>query len=627
MHEGGCRATAEGYTRLMFQNFDTLADRSLGAPRLARLRAEIARVGLDGFLVPRADEFQGEYVPPSAERLHWLTGFSGSAGIAVALADRAALLSDGRYTLQIPTEVDTNAFEPVDGVATPLHDWLAQNAPAGARIGFDPWLHTRAQTRRLIEGLAKRGGEPIAVTENPIDRLWTDRPAPPVGPLSVQPLVLAGEDVGAKIARIGDGLDADALLLTQPDSIAWLFNVRGRDVAHNPVPLAFALVPETGRPTLFVDPAKLDDAVRAHLAPHVDVAPRAALLDALDAVGHVGARVSLDPAATPEILVRRLEAAGATVVEAEDPVILPKACKNAAELAGTRAAHRRDGVALAKFLAWFDREGHATDEITCCERLEAFRAESGELIDLSFGTISGSGPNGAIVHYHATRATNRKIDRDGLFLLDSGGQYRDGTTDVTRTIAVGTPSAEMRRCFTLVLKGHLAVATARFPVGSDGVALDAFARAALWKAGLDYDHGTGHGVGAFLSVHEGPQRISKTGRVELRPGMILSNEPGYYRTGAFGIRIENLEIVTPAAEIAGGERPMLGFETLTLVPIDRRCIDAALLDRDEIVALDAYHARVRAEIGPLLDAATRDWLDRATAPLGAATEGARGSIR
>jgi len=601
----------------MFQSFDTLADPSLGAPRLARLREELTRDGLDGFLVPRADEFQGEYVPPSAERLHWLTGFSGSAGIAVALRDRAAILSDGRYTLQIRAEVDTAAFTPVDGVATPVHAWLSENVAAGARIGFDPWLHTRTQVRRLIEALAKRGAEAVAVADNLVDRIWIDRPAPPTGPLTAQPLAFAGEAASAKIARIAAGLTADAVLLTQPDSIAWIFNVRGRDVAHNPVPLAFAVVPKIGRPTLFVDPAKLDDAVRAHLAPVADVAPRDDLLPALDRIGAAKAAVALDPAWTPEILVRRLEAAGANVVEAEDPVIHPKACKNAAEIEGTRAAHVRDGVAMATFLAWFDAEGHLTDEITCCEKLEACRAATGELVDLSFGTISGAGPNGAIVHYHATRATNRAIDRDGLFLLDSGAQYRDGTTDVTRTLAVGTPGDDMRRCFTLVLKGHLALAAARFPVGTTGAALDTLARIALWKAGYDYDHGTGHGVGSFLSVHEGPQRIAKTGTVALEPGMIVSNEPGYYRTGAFGIRIENLVLVTPAAAIAGCERPMLGFEDLTLVPIDTRLVEVALLDRDEIARLDAYHARVRAVIGPRLsDDATRRWLERATAPLG-----------
>ncbi len=600
----------------MFQSFDTLADPSLGAPRLARLRALLKTEGLDGFLVPRADEFQGEYVPPSSERLHWLTGFSGSAGIAAILADRAAVLTDGRYTLQVRAETDTTVFEPVDGVATPIHAWLAEAVTKGARIGFDPWLHTRIQTRRLLGALEKVGAELVPVAENLVDRIWTDRPAPPSAPFLVQPTEFAGEAIEAKIARLAEALTADAFLLTQPDSIAWAFNLRGRDVAHNPVPLAFALLRKEGRPTLFVEAGKIDAAVAAHLAPHVDVAPRAELLAALDRLAAEKAAVALDPAMTPEVLARRLEAAGALIVETDDPVILPKACKNAAEVAGARAAHVRDGVAMAKFLAWFDAEGHATDEIACCEKLEAFRAETGELVDLSFGTISGAGPNGAIVHYHATRATNRPIDRDTFFLLDSGGQYRDGTTDVTRTIAVGTPSAEMKRAFTLVLKGHLAIGGARFPVGTTGAALDTLARIALWKAGFDYDHGTGHGVGSFLSVHEGPQRIAKTGSAELKPGMIVSNEPGHYRAGAFGIRIENLELVTPAEHVPGGERPMLGFETLTLVPIDRRAVDVALLDADEIRRLDAYHARVRDEIGPLLDPATRAWLEQATAPIG-----------
>jgi len=600
----------------MFQTFDTLADPSLGAPRLARLRQEMARLGLTGFLVPRADEFQGEYVPPSSERLHWLTGFSGSAGIAVILADRASVLVDGRYTLQVRDEVDTSIFTPEDGVATPIHAWIAANLAPGARLGFDPWLHTRAQVRRLIAATAEAGAELVAVSANLVDRIWTDRPAPPQGPFTEQPLALAGEAVAAKIARLAASLaGADCVLLTQPDSIAWAFNIRGRDIARNPVPLAFALLPAKGRPTLFAAPEKLDAAVRAHLEPHVDLADPAALLEALDRLGASGARVRIDPAWTPEILVGRLEAAGASLVEGEDPAILPKALKNVAEIEGARAAHLRDAAAMAKFLAWFDAEGHATDEITCCERLEAFRAEGGALLDLSFDTISGAGPNGAIVHYHPTRATNRPVEPDSLFLLDSGGQYRDGTTDVTRTIAVGTPTDEMRRAFTLVLKGHIAVAAARFPVGTTGATLDGFARIALWKAGLDYDHGTGHGVGSYLSVHEGPQRIAKTGAVALQPGMIVSNEPGYYATGRFGIRIENLVLVTPAEHLPGGERPMLGFETLTLVPIDTRAVDATLLTAEEIAWLDTYHARVRAAVGPLVDASTRAWLERVTAPL------------
>ncbi len=602
----------------MFQSFDTHADPSVGAPRAALLRAELARRGLTGFLVPRADEFQAEYVPPSAERLRWLTGFSGSAGAAVVLATEAVILVDGRYTLQVDDEVDTTVFPRGDIVAVPPHVWLAGRVKPGDRIGYDPWLHTVAGVRKLRSAVEPAGGELVPVASNPLDAVWADRPAPPKGRLVVQPTAFAGDDAGTKVARISAAIgeaDADHLLIVQPDSVAWILNIRGRDVPHNPVPLAHALVSREGRATLFVDPAKVDDAMRTHLAPVADLAAPADLLPALAALGAEKAKVLLDPAWTSEILARRLTQAGASVIEADDPVTLPKARKNPAEIVGARAAHVRDGAALARFLAWFDAEGHETDEITCCEKLEACRAAGGDLVDLSFPTISGAGPNGAIVHYHSTRATNRKLDRDSLFLLDSGAQYRDGTTDVTRTLAVGTPSAAMTRAFTLVLKGHIAIANARFPIGTNGAALDTLARIALWKAGLDYDHGTGHGVGSHLSVHEGPQRIAKTGTVALEPGMILSNEPGYYRTGAFGIRIENLELVHEARLVEGGERPMLGFETLTLVPIDTRLVDTSLMTRDEIRWLDAYHARVAAVIGPLLDEATRAWLDRACAPV------------
>jgi Xaa-Pro aminopeptidase len=602
----------------MFQSFDTHADPTVGAPRLALLRAELGRLGLAGFLVPRADEFQGEYVPPSAARLQWLTGFSGSAGMAVVLKDEAGILVDGRYTLQVTAEVDTAVFTPGDIVAVPPATWLKTRVKAGDRIGYDPWLHTLAGVRRLKETVEAAGGELVPIEPNPLDTVWTDRPAPPTGRLVIQPTMLAGEEIAAKLARIGAAIAAAGaghLLVVQPDSIAWAFNLRGRDVPHNPVPLAHALIPRDGRATLFVAPEKLDDEIRAHLAPHCDLAAPADLLTALARLGEAKAAVLLDPAWTSEVLARRLSEAGATVVEGEDPIILPKARKNAAEIEGARAAHRRDGAAMVRFLAWFDAEGHATDEITCCEKLEACRAATAELLDLSFPTISGAGPNGAIVHYHSTRATNRPLDRDSLFLLDSGAQYRDGTTDVTRTLAVGTPTPAMKRAFTLVLKGHIAISTARFPVGTTGAALDTLARIALWKAGLDYDHGTGHGVGSHLSVHEGPQRIAKTGAVALEPGMILSNEPGYYRTGAFGIRIENLELVHEARAVDGGERPMLGFETLTLIPIDTRLVDTGLMNRDEIRWLDAYHARVLAEIGPLVDDTTRAWLTRACAPI------------
>ncbi len=602
----------------MFQTFDTLSDPTVGAPRAALLRAELARLGLTGFLVPLADEFQGEYVPPSAQRLRWLTGFSGSAGMAVVLADTAAILVDGRYRLQVRDEVDTAVFTPGDSVATPPHAWVKANLKTGDRLGFDPWLHTLAQVRRLAEATSAVGAELVPVEPNPIDAIWADRPPVPTGRLMVQPAAFAGVDAAAKLALVGEAITAagaEHLLLNQPDSIAWLLNIRGRDIPHNPVPLAHAIVPRQGRATLFVAPEKLDDEIRAHLAPHCDIAGPAELLVALARLGEAKAEVLVDPAWTSEVLARRLQESGAVVIEGDDPITLPKARKNAAEIAGAEAAHRRDGAAMARFLAWFDAEGWKTDEITCCEKLEGFRAATGELLDLSFPTISGAGPNGAIVHYHSSRATNRPIDRDAVFLLDSGGQYRDGTTDITRTIAVGTPTSQMKRAFTLVLQGHIAIASARFPVGTSGAALDTLARVALWKAGLDYDHGTGHGVGSHLSVHEGPQRIAKTGSVALEPGMIVSNEPGYYRASAFGIRIENLELVHEAREIAGGERPMLGFETLTVVPIDTRLIEPALMSADEIAWLDRYHARVAAEVAPLVDEATRAWLARACAPL------------
>lgn len=601
----------------MFQSFDHVADPSLGAPRLRRLRERLSHHGLTGFLVPRADEFQGEYVPPSAERLKWLTGFSGSAGMAVILTDRAVVLSDGRYTLQLREEIDLTHFEPGDIVATPVQNWVAAHLKRGERLGFDPWLHTRTQIRRLTEVATQIGLELVPVETNLVDEIRDDRPAPPRGRVVVQSLAHAGEAIDTKIGRLADGLkragDA-AVLLTQPDSIAWAFNIRGYDVPHNPVVLAFALLPADGRPTLFVDAEKLDEVARAHLAPHVDVAAPEDLLGALDALGGRKARVRIDPTWTPEVLVRRLETAGAEIVEGECPTILPKAKKNAAEIEGARAAHRADGRAMARFLAWFDREGHATDEVTCCRKAETERIAAGAL-DLSFDTIAGAGPHGAIPHYHVGHASNRRLDRDSLFLFDSGGQYESGTTDITRTLAVGTPTPEMRRAYTLVLKGHVAVSAARFPAGTTGIGLDMLARTALWKAGLDYDHGTGHGVGSRLSVHEGPQRISKAGTVPFEPGMIVSNEPGYYAEDRFGVRIENLILTTEPNTPPGGERPMLGFETLTLVPYDRRVIDLDLLTREEIAWIDAYHARIRAEIGPGLDVETKAWLDDATRPL------------
>jgi len=604
----------------MFQSFDTVIDPSVGSARCAALRQELTSRGLDGFLVPRGDAHQGEYVPPSEARLEWLTGFAGSAGVAVVLADRAAIFVDGRYTIQVREQVDTAVFEPLHLIEMPPATWLGGVLEPGNRLGYDPMLHTVAGARRLRAACEAVGAELVAVADNPVDAVWTDRPAPPVEPVVLQDAALAGETAQAKIARMQVAVSeagADALVLTQPDCIAWLFNIRGADVPHTPVPLCFALLPAKGRPRLFIAAAKLSNAVRDALDALTDIEQPDGLVPALAALGADGTRVMLDANWAGDALATAVTGAGGRVIERDDPITRAKAVKTAAEIAGARAAHLRDGAAYARFLAWFETAAAAgdLDEITVAETLERFRAETGELKEISFDTISAAGPNAAIPHYRVDRASNRQIPPDSLYLIDSGAQYADGTTDITRTMAVGDVAAEMKRHFTLVLKGHIAIATARFPVGTSGAQIDALARIALWKAGLDFDHGTGHGVGAYLSVHEGPQRIAKSGHVALEPGMIVSNEPGFYKAGSHGIRIENLELVTPPAGIEGGEREMLGFEALTLAPIDRRLVVADLLDADERDWLDRYHARVLREIGPLVDPQTRAWLEGATAPL------------
>jgi Xaa-Pro aminopeptidase len=604
----------------MFQSFDTMIDPSTGSARCAALRDELARRGLDGFLVPRADAHQGEYVPPSEARLEWLTGFAGSAGMAVVLAREAAIFVDGRYTIQVREQVDTSVFAPQHLIETPPATWLAETVKPGARIGYDPRLHTINGARRLADACADAGAELVAVDDNPLDAVWSDRPASPLGTVTVHPDAFAGEQAAAKIDRMARAVAAaraDAFVLTQPDSIAWLFNIRGSDVQHTPLPLSFAVLPAEGRPRIFIDARKLTNASRDHLEALAVIDGPEALMPALAELGGSGAAVMLDPDWTGAALGEAVAAAGGRVVTGADPVTRAKAVKNAAEIAGARAAHLRDGAAFCRFLAWFDgavAEG-PLDEIAVAEKLESFRAETGALKEISFDSISAAGPNAAICHYRVDRRSNLQIPPDSLFLIDSGGQYQDGTTDITRTIAVGAATREMKRHFTLVLKGHIAIATARFPAGTSGAQLDALARIALWKAGLDFDHGTGHGVGSYLSVHEGPQRIAKTGHVALEPGMIVSNEPGYYRDGSHGIRIENLELVTPAAMIEGGERPMLGFEALTLAPIDRRLVLGDMLTGEERAWFDAYHARVLADIGPLVDAETRTWLEAVTAPL------------
>jgi Xaa-Pro aminopeptidase len=602
-----------------FQTFDEPEDGVALTARLAAFRAEILRRQLTGFVIPRADSQQNEYVAPSEERLAWLTGFTGSAGLAIVLLSKAAIFVDGRYTLQAAKQVDTSVWNIEPLADPPPENWLAYNLAAGDRLGFDPWLHTSAAADRLAKACLRAGAELVPVETNPVDAIWTERPAPPLAPVSAHDLALAGQSAADKLSRVRAEiakLNATALVLSDSHAVAWCFNIRGADVAHTPLPLSYALVPQDGRATVFIDHRKLSNTVRDHLEQTADVREPDALLPALAELAKTGATIALDTATAADALGRLVIENGGKPLRGADPVALLKAVKNATEIAGTRAAHKRDGAALAKFLAWIDHAAAsgALTEIDAVEALETFRRQTGALKDVSFPTISGTGPNGAIVHYRVTRKTNRRIAPGDLLLIDSGAQYQDGTTDVTRTIAVGEPNAEMRDRFTRVLKGHIAIARAVFPDGTSGAQIDALARQYLWQAGLDFDHGTGHGVGSYLSVHEGPARISKLGSTPLKRGMILSNEPGYYKTDAYGIRIENLELVCEV-KIEGGEKPMNGFETLTLAPIDRRLIDVALLSTDERAWLDAYHARVRNEIYPLVDEATKVWLDRATAPL------------
>ena len=608
----------------MFEaHFQTFEDPEGGvalAARLAALREELARRNLTGFVIPRADTHQNEYVPPSDERLAWLSGFTGSAGLAAVLNDRAVLFVDGRYTLQAAQQIDTAAWTVASLVDPPPETWLAEGLKTGDRLGFDPWLHTSSAVERLEAACAKAGAELVPVESNPVDAVWQERPAPPLGQVAVHDLKFSGEAEAAKLARIRDEiarLRADALVMSDPHAVAWTFNIRGADVAHTPLPLAYALVPKDGRPTVFIDGRKLSNSTRDHLERHADVVQPDQLDVQLKRLAESKAAIAIDAATGADALSRMIVAAGGRPVRGSDPVALLKAVKNETEIAGTRTAHERDGVALARFLFWLDREapsGQLT-EIDTVEALETFRRDTGALKDVSFPTIAGSGPNGAIVHYRVTRKTNRRIRPGELLLIDSGAQFQDGTTDVTRTIAVGEPTAEMRDRFTRVLRGHLGIARAVFPDGTTGAQIDAFARQFLWSAGLDFEHGTGHGVGSYLSVHEGPARISKLGTTPLKRGMILSNEPGYYKTGEYGIRIENLELVV-AKDIPGAEKPMNGFAALTLAPIDRRLIDVALMTGDEIAWLDAYHMRVRTTLRGALDDATRDWLDAATRPLG-----------
>ncbi len=592
--------------------------------RLRALREQLARERLDGFVVPLTDEHMSEYVGGYAQRLGWLTGFQGSAGTAVVLPQEAAIFTDGRYTLQVRQQVSGSDWEYVGVPATSVADWLAAHAPEGGRIGYDPWLHTRAWVDEARKALAERGADLVAVAANPIDAVWADRPAPSDAVLAPHDDTLAGKSSAAKRADIADWLaerKADAVVLSALDSIAWAFNIRGDDVSHTPVALAYAMVHADGTADLFAAPGKITDAVRQHLGNAIRVQDRAAFAPALAALS--GKRVAADPERAVAAIFDALDSGGAKILQVRDPVVLAKAVKNPAEIAGQKQAQAIDGAALVRFLKWFEETAPAgaLTELSAADRLQAFREATGALRDLSFDTISATGPNGAIPHYKVTPESSLPIEPGQLYLVDSGGQYTNGTTDVTRVMPVGTPTAEMRDRFTRVLKGHIGLATAIFPEGTTGAQLDGFARRPLWEVGLDYGHGTGHGVGAYMAVHEGPQRIAQPfypgGQAleVLRAGMFLSNEPGYYKAGEFGIRIENLVLVVPVA-IPGGEQPMLAFETLTFAPIERTLIAAELLTPPERAWLDAYHAQVLAVVGPQLDPTERAWLEAKCAPIG-----------
>jgi Xaa-Pro aminopeptidase len=594
------------------------------ADRLAALREQLKAEKLDGFVVPLTDEHMSEYVGSYAQRLAWLTGFEGSAGSAVVLPEEAAIFVDGRYTLQVRQQVSPTEWSYQSVPQTSTTQWLEEHAPQGGRIGYDPWLHTSDWVKKAKDALATRNAELVPVQKNPIDEIWKDRPETSKAHLVIQSDKYAGKSAAEKRTEIGDWLgkhNADAAVLSALDSIAWAFNIRGADVTHTPVALAYALVHADGTADLFVASEKITPELRQHLGNGVRLHERYEFEGALSELK--GKTVVVDPERAVAAIFEALEKAGAKVLALRDPTILPKAIKNPAEIAGQRAAQTRDGAAIVKFLHWIDEEAPKgdVDELKASDHLEALRRENAELRDLSFDSISGAGPNGAIVHYRSSEKTNRKLEQGTLYLIDSGGQYIDGTTDITRTVPIGEPTAEMKDRFTRVLKGHIAIATAVFPKGTRGTQLDSFARRPLWEAGLDYAHGTGHGVGSFLAVHEGPQRISPAGSSQsggdepLAEGMIISNEPGYYKTGEYGIRIENLVLVVPR-EIGGAEKEMLGFETLTFAPIDRRLIDVEMLEPEEITWLNCYHAHVLAKIGPTVSGADLDWLRQACAPIG-----------
>lgn len=590
---------------------------SLYSSRLQALRNQLTQSGYDGFFVPMADEFQSEYVPASAQRINFLSGFTGSAGLIIVLKDKAGFFTDGRYVLQANQQVPNDLFEIYDGGQKSPTTWLKESITKGTKLAYDPWLHTFDGIEKFRKIILEKEAELSPIITNPLDVIWTDRPASPTAPIGAHDLCFTGQSSSDKRHAIAEQLvkgKLSAAILTDTTSIAWLLNIRGGDVPNTPLPLSFAILHANATVQWFVDPRKNTPSLLQYLGPDVNIKPIDQFVQALDACQSEPNPVRIDPADSASAIVERLKAANVRLDFGDDPCLLPKACKNSIEIDGMRAAHRRDGAALVKFLCWLEKAqiSGEVSELSAEEKLAAYRAENKLYQGPSFDTISGVGAHGAIVHYRATSTTNRLLETGQLYLLDSGGQYLDGTTDVTRTISLGLPSPEMRDRFTRVLKGHIALASIRFPEGTSGSELDVLARQHLWAVGLDYNHGTGHGVGSYLGVHEGPQGISKRNHVPLKPGMVLSNEPGYYKAGHYGIRIESLQLVTQPVDLPDSEKKMMGFESLTLVPIDRRLIDIRLLTEQERSWLNAYHTRVRDLVGPLVDQDTGHWLDVAT---------------
>ena len=598
-----------------------MKDQSEQIRRFAAIRDELVKQSLSGFIIPHADEYQNEYTPDCAERLGWLTGFSGSAGTAVILENQGAIFVDGRYVLQVKAEVHPDCFVSYHSAETSATEWLATSLKPGLNLGYDSWLHTPHEVEQFRTICEQAQAQLVACEINPVDAVWSDRPSSPLTPMVAHPLKFTGKESLEKRTELAKKLKDEriqAAIITAPDSLAWLLNVRGRDVAYTPLSLCMGILLYDGSVKLFIDPKKITPQLLDHLGPAVSTLVPDSFDVELEKLGRQQVRVLCDPKKSASWIIDRLSQGGAKVVYGDDPCALPKAIKNTFETQGARDAHKRDGAALCCFLAWLAREsssGNVT-EVEAAEYLETCRQKNDLWKDPSFPTISGAGANGAIVHYRSTSETNARLRLGSLYLVDSGAQYLDGTTDVTRTVAIGVPTVEHRDRYTRVLKGHIALATARFPKGTTGSQMDALARKPLWDVGLDYDHGTGHGVGSYLGVHEGPQRISKTGSsVALQPGMIVSNEPGYYKAGEYGIRIENLVLVIPCSEVVEAERELYSFETLTLVPFDQSLIEQSLLSQKETAWINAYHARVLQSLHSLVDPETADWLEHSTRPL------------